>query len=178
MQDLRLFNSWFGYFSIYKNAANFSYNKLARSAIQKTNICRNCLDKRKKVIRMFRQSNEGSWKCPHCEGNAPVISHFSIRHIKNKKTQVEEKAQDVVESVPRFREFIKTFDTWTSEEIRDFQNRFERYALEAEKGTLLTTKRYFWGHYDITKKCKRKWCSLTAEQVQKAKPTVVSPTRY
>ena len=46
-----------------------------------------------------------------------------------------------------------------------FQESFNKYEIEAGKSSFHKSKRYFMGHYDVSKKSKRKWCSLNSKDI-------------
>ena len=97
------------------------------------------------MVEMCRISDSRLWKCPNCGGDAPVVSHFSITHLKRKKDEVEDKARDVVESIPTYLEtadWIINYLISHPSVIKGLRSLFNKYALEAEKGALFATRKY------------------------------------
>ena len=168
MTDHRVFGTWTNYFRIYQDVRKYGYYRASRLTKQVSNICKYCLEKKKRSVEMSRISDTGTWKCSNCEGNTPIILHFSIPHLKRKKKEVRAKYLDCVESIPVFLESLERIINYLKSHqsvITELRTLFNKYALETEKGTLFATRRYFWGHYDNTKKSKKRWCSLNSKGI-------------
>lgn len=174
MTDFRVFTDWTGYFKINQNVRKYGYYRASRLAKQVTNLCKHCSQKNKELVKMLRNPDSRTWKCPNCGGNAPIVLHFSVTHLKRKKNEIDAKARDVVESIPIFYkevEWIINYLTFHPIVLTALRTLFDKYALEAEKGILFATKRYFWGHYDKNKKSKRRWCPLRKDDIEKLEST-------
>jgi hypothetical protein len=162
--DLRVFGSWLDYFRMNQNVEKYGYYRASKLARQVTNLCKHCEQDKNKFIEMTREQNSISWKCPECGGADPIVTHFSVTHLKQKNQAIREKAIDCVQSIPVF---LKSLDSLvyylkSNPSIgREFMKSFGYYELMAERGVLLCTKRRFWKHYDNSKKSKIRWCSLS-----------------
>jgi hypothetical protein len=167
MTDLRVFGSWPDYFQISRNIEKYGYHRASKLARQVTNLCKDCRGSKKKLIEMTREQNGDVWKCPECGGANPIVSHFSVTHLKQKKHLIREKAIDCVESIPMFLKSLDSLVYYLKSNpsiVDEFMKSFGYYELMAERGVLLCTKRRFWKHYDNAKKSKIRWCSLSTEE--------------
>jgi hypothetical protein len=62
-----------------------------------------------------------------------------------------------------------------SQNKKYFRTRFEQYELLAHKDLLITREYFFIGHYDSTKKTKRRWCSIKEHELASVE---ISDVRY
>jgi hypothetical protein len=75
------------------------------------------------------------------------------------------KAQDVYTYSPLYKD-LKDFYKFTINNNKDdFLRRFQGYEVLARKDILSTSTHYFIGHYDAAKRTKRRWCSITYQQL-------------
>jgi hypothetical protein len=167
--DFRVFDSWFDYFRIYGNVKDYDFYRASRLAKQVTNICKICKQNKKEIVEMIQEQDTESWKCPECGGQDPVVSHYSVTHLKQKEGAVREKRIDCAESLPIFLDFVERLIYYLKSHPSvsiAFMRLFGEYESKAEGGTLLCKKRHFWKHYDNTKKCKTRWCSLSGDDLR------------
>jgi len=110
------------------------------------------------------------WQCPSCKSNESISlkETYSAKHIKNRRSHLEEKAKDIVDYLPIFQNLVKALGDLIErypELKEDTLTRFRRYEKLAKKDLLAATECFFIGHYDPTKKSKKKWCYINKDQL-------------
>jgi hypothetical protein len=170
--DLRNYDNFYGYFDKYDMIEKYGFYRASRMIKQSTNICKPCSEKNKEIVYMIKDQETESWKCSVCNKYDPIISHYSIRHLKDKAAIIQDKKSEWAESIPEFLGFVMSL----IEDLKSnlpictvFMNIFDNYEKRAEKGMLLCTKRQFWAHYDNSKKSKRRWCPIKSDLTSRLK---------
>jgi hypothetical protein len=132
--------------------------------------CKKCTNIEKKIFVMMElrgKNSEGRW-CKKCGGTDAIKVSVTPKYIHNKINAVKK----------RIKQFNKHFSSYMrlmnylSIEIKNdpylrrlFQEYFRMYEIAATKSSFHKYEYYFMGHYDKSKKSKRRWCSLTKDDI-------------
>lgn len=151
----------------------FNHGNNAGSALNSINTrsCKNCSNIKKNIFvpMTMSKTNNSIWQCTQCGGIEPIKRKLTTKHIRNK---VREEIFDIRKYMPIFQDFILklSFGIHNIPVIREhILKDFNRFEIEANKASFHRRERYFFGHYDSTKKSKKKWCSIKKVQLTEVK---------
>jgi hypothetical protein len=194
-QEIKYAHAVYRYFSLFRNQIDdrnrrdlYQWNKImqdkfnhgnnthAASTLNSINTtsCKNCSNIKKNIFvpMTMSKTNDSIWQCTQCGGTEPIKRKLTTKHIRNKESKVVEEIFDIYEYMPLFREFIFKLSFWIHNipVIREhILKGFNRFEIEANKASFHRRERYFFGHYDSTKKSKKKWCSIKKVQLTEVK---------
>ena len=150
--------------------------KAAQMNAQNTGYCKNCNRRRNSLVLMEESlpGDSSNSKCPKCGGQESLKRRLTIKQLRNKRIKIWKKIEDIAYYLPMFKNLIE--DKWMPMVVNQYvyysRRRFEEYEKIACKDLLSTTDYNFIGHYDSTKKSKRKWCPITAKQAEEIRGTL------
>ena len=179
LSDLRYAYSLPRWISILQDAEKYGYGNAAQMNAQNTNYCKNCSSRKKNTDVLMEESLQGDsskLKCPKCGGEESLKRRLTIKQMHNKRIKIWKKIEDIAYYVPMFRDLLE--DKWmpmvVNKYVYYFRRLFEEYEKIACKDLLSATEYNFIGHYDSTKKSKRKWCPITNKQAEEIKGNILS----
>jgi hypothetical protein len=164
--DLRRPRIWPEWFDIFLDAHNHGYNAAASMNPAKTMICKKCSNIKKRILISMEilEETANELKCPQCGSRESINRSLTTKHLRNIQNKVLQRAADLSDYFPLFKKIENIYTNIiknNTEAKEDFLRRFEEYEIQASKDLLSKRDYYFIGHYDRSKKCKRRWCAIT-----------------
>ena len=169
--DLRRRRTWYRWAHISEDVRNHGYHAAASmNRVVFNNLCLNCNNIK---MEKSKQSKTG-WICPRCAStNVREIkeSKLTARHIRNKHKsgKISQKAIDFINYQSLFDKLMDCYYSFginNNPELKeDFLEHFQEYETQVSNDLLAKRETYFIGHYDASKKWKKRWCHIPEGQL-------------
>jgi hypothetical protein len=178
LSDLRYAHSLPKWISILQDAEKYGYSQAAQMNAQNSDYCKNCNRRSNSYVLMEWSipGDSSKSKCPTCGGEESLKRRLTTKQLRNKRIKIWGKIKDIAYYLPMFKNLIE--DKWMPMVVNQYvyyiRRRFEEYEKMACKDLLCATEYNFIGHYDSTKKSKRKWCPITNKQAEEIKGHILS----
>ena len=141
--------------------------------------CKFCSNPRKEIFVKAKgmTQKDGSIKyiCPKSGSDEQLTARVSTKHLHNIYAKASEKAKDALICIPEYKEIKEIHKCFIDYHKEVYLKRFKEYELLAIKDLLSAREHYFIGHYDPTKKSKRRWCPINDKQLAQVK---INDNRY
>jgi hypothetical protein len=151
-------------FRIFADVEEHGYHGAASLNAVPTLSCKYCSNSQKNIfvdMERFQGNNSVKYICPECGREEPIKTSLTPKYLHKIHEKVRRKAQEVAIYSPIYTHEIKNmYKCLVDNNKEDFLERFREYENLASRDLLSTQNRYFIGHYNSTKRTKRKWCSI------------------
>jgi len=171
--DLRHQRTWLYWFQIFSDVEKYGYHAAAALNAAQALKCKLCSKPRKGVFVRMKDTiqEDGSIKyiCTNCGSDQQLTRAVSTKHLRNIHAKALEKAKDAVIALSEFKQIKEIHRVFVDSNKEDFLKRFKEYEALAIKDLLSAREHYFIGHYDPTKRSRRRWCSINDKQLAQIK---------
>ena len=131
--------------------------------------CKRCKMEKKILVPMeITDNNYGGRLCRKCGGTEGLKRSVTREYIRKVESDVKQRIIDYQENLQSYRNLEARLvnDIKRDPEVTEcFQESFNKYEIEAGKSSFHKSEHYFMGHYDVSKKSKRGWCSLSSKDI-------------
>jgi hypothetical protein len=177
--DLRHQRTWLYWMPIFSDVENHGYHAAAALNATPTLYCKFCSNPRNEIFVKMKDmiQDDGSieYTCTKCGSDSPLTARVSTKYLHNIYAKASDKAKDAVICLPEYKEIKEIHKCFVDSNKETFLKRFREYEALAIKDLLSAREHYFIGHYDPTKKSKRRWCPINEKYLAQVK---INDNRY
>jgi hypothetical protein len=134
--------------------------------------CKRCKIEKKIFVPMEITGNNYDGRlCRECggtEGLQRSVTREYIHNVIKGENSIKQRIIDFQENLQSYQNLEARLvnDIRSDPEITEcFRESFDKYEKEAGKSSFHKSEHYFMGHYDASRKSKRRWCSLSVKDI-------------